>query len=337
MIIVLKKNVQEEKLNFLINKIKEKDCAASITFGKSADLLTVTGDTYKLDADYFKVFDFVVSVEKITKPFPLSAKSDEICDLIVDVDGQKIGGGNFCFIAGPCSIESEKQIIETALKLKKIGVAMLRGGAFKPRTSPYSFQGLGSLGIEFLVKAKKETGLPIVSEITSPSQIDLFKDVDVWQIGARNMQNFELLKEVAKTEKTLLLKRGTSATLTEWLCASEYLLAGGAKNVILCERGVKSFEPTSRASLDFTSLSKVKELTKLPVIVDPSHAAGLSKYVKPLSLAATAAGADGLMIEVHDRPETALSDGAQALTPDDFQGLYNDALKILPVVGKKIR
>lgn len=336
MIIVLKKNVQEEKLNFLINKIKEKDCEASIVIGESEDFLSVTGDTYKLDADYFKVFDFVTGVEKIAKPFPLAAKSDNGDDLTVEVDGRKIGGGNFCFIAGPCSVESEKQIIETAFSLKKIGVSMLRGGAFKPRTSPYSFQGLGSLGIELLVKAKKETGLPIVSEITSPWQIDLFKDVDVWQIGARNMQNFELLKEVAKVGKPLLLKRGTSATLTEWLLASEYLLAGGAKNIILCERGVKSFEPTSRASLDFTSLSKVKELTKLPVIVDPSHAAGVSKYVKPLSLAAAAAGADGLMIEVHDLPENALSDGAQALTPDDFQGLYNDVLKILPVVGKKI-
>lgn len=337
MIIVLKKNVQEEKLNFLINKIKEKGCEASVIIGKSEDLLSVTGDTYKLDADYFKVFDFVTGVEKVSKPFPLAAKSDNSDDLIVDVSGKKIGGGNFCFIAGPCSVESEKQIIETAFSLKKIGVSMLRGGAFKPRTSPYSFQGLGSLGIELLVKAKKETGLSIVSEITSPSQIDLFKDVDVWQIGARNMQNFELLKEVAKVGKPLLLKRGTSATLTEWLLASEYLLAGGAKDVVLCERGVKSFEPTSRASLDFTSLSKVKELTKLPVIVDPSHAAGFSKYVKPLSLAAAAAGADGLMIEVHNLPENALSDGAQALTPDDFKGLYNDVLKILPVVGKKIK
>lgn len=256
-----------------------------------------------------------------------SRKSKEE-NTIIDVNGCKIGGGNFQIIAGPCSVESLEQIVEVAVAVKEAGATMLRGGAYKPRTSPYDFQGLEALGIQFLVKAKKETGLPIVSEILDISNLDLFEDVDVLQVGARNMQNFALLKALGKTNKPVLLKRGISATYQELLTSAEYILSEGNPNVILCERGIRTFETYTRNTLDISAVPVLKQLSHLPVIADPSHGAGRSELVESLSLAATAAGADGIMVEVHTHPEEALSDGRQSLTPDAFANLMKKIKKI---------
>ena len=242
-------------------------------------------------------------------------------DTIVDIAGYKIGGGNFQVIAGPCSVESEEQVLKIAQSVKASGAHLLRGGAFKPRTSPYAFQGLKADGIKYLLEAKKKTGMPIVSELMSMEHIDLFNDVDVIQVGARNMQNFELLKELGKIQKPILLKRGLANTLSEFLMSAEYIMAGGNENVILCERGIRTFETATRNTLDISAIPMLKEKTHLPIIVDPSHAAGIRSMVDPLSMAAIAAGADGLMIEVHNNPEKALCDGAQSLTPQMFDTL----------------
>ena len=252
-----------------------------------------------------------------------------------DIGGNKFGGGNFQIIAGPCSIETEKQIITIAEEVKKAGATLLRGGAFKPRTSPYSFQGLRNQGLELLLKAKQETGMPIVTELMSVSHLDLFKDVDLIQIGARNMQNFELLKEVGKTKKPVLLKRGLANTIEEWLMSAEYIMSEGTKDVILCERGIRTFESYTRNTLDLSAIPLLKELTHLPVIVDPSHASGLSRLVKPLSLASVGAGADGLMIEVHNDPAHALCDGAQSIKPDKFKEIVDSIDVMLPLVKKQ--
>ena len=256
-------------------------------------------------------------------------------DTIVEIGDAKFGGDNFTIVAGPCSIETESQIIEVANAVKNSGAKMLRGGAFKPRTSPYSFQGLKAQGLELLLKAKEETGLPIVTEIMSVTHLDLFKDVDLIQIGARNMQNFELLKEVGKTKKPVLLKRGLCNTIEEWLMSAEYLMSEGAKDIVLCERGIRTFEPYTRNTLDLSAIPLVKELTHLPVIVDPSHASGLSRLVLPMSLASVGSGADGLIIEVHNNPQKALCDGAQSLKPDDFDSLVKKVNTMLPICNKK--
>lgn len=336
MIILVKKNCEIEKLDSLINRIERHGLKTDTFNCEDYVVLSVSGDLSKIDVEAVRANDIVLGIKRVTEPFYLASRKNKKRDTVVDVCGRKIGGGNFCFIAGPCAVESEKQIVETAIQLKKAGVQILRGGAFKPRTSPYSFQGLGVEGLKYLSQAKKETGLPVVSEITSVNQLDLFSDIDVLQIGARGMQNFELLKEVGKSNKPILLKRAISATIEEWLLSAEYLLSQGCKDVILCERGIRTHEPTSRATLDLSSIPVLKELTHLPVIVDPSHASGNARYVKSLSLAGVAVGADGVMIEVHPSPETALSDGAQAVTPSVFNDIYKDVTRILPIINKRI-
>ncbi len=329
MIITLKQDCDRLKTESLISKIRSYGLKAETVNCNDRTLVTVSGDTSAVDIEVFRAFDVVESVKRIEEPFKLAARKFKPDGTVVDVGGNKIGGGNFCFIAGPCSVESEFQIIEIAEKLKAAGANLLRGGAFKPRTSPYSFQGLGKEGIKLLLKAKKETGMPVVSEITCVTQEDLFYDIDVVQIGARNMQNFELVKKVGQMKKPVLLKRGLCSTVEEWLMSAEYLLTEGATDVILCERGIRTFEPTSRSTLDLSSIPVLKERTHLPVIVDPSHASGNGRFVESLSLASAAVGADGLMIEVHTDPENALSDGAQAITPTAFSRLYDKVNKIL--------
>lgn len=335
MIIVVKKNSEEKQLNNLINWVKERGLGVHFSEGEHSSVIGLIGDTSKIDIDLVRSMDIVESAKRIQEPYKKANRKFHPDDTIVDVGGHKFGGNHFQIIAGPCSVECESQIIEVAQAVKKAGATLLRGGAFKPRTSPYSFQGLRDTGIELLLKAKAETGLPIVTEIMSVRHLDLFADVDMVQIGARNMQNFELLKEVGKMRKPVLLKRGLANTIEEWLMSAEYLMSEGTEDVVLCERGIRTFEPYTRNTLDLSAIPLLKELTHLPVIVDPSHASGLSRLVKPLSLASVGAGADGLMIEVHNDPLHALSDGAQSLRPDQFQDVVSSVTKMLPLVGKR--
>lgn len=328
MIIVLKKNYDYKDVKKIIDKISAYGLTAEVVIGESSDVINVIGDTYKFDVESLRAFPAVEAVKRLTLPYHLVNNNFVFDDTNFCFNDLSIEKGDFCFIAGPCSVESETQIVTLAEKLKDIGVTALRGGAFKPRTSPYSFQGLGNEGIRLLLKAKAETGLKIVSEITDVRQLVLFTNVDMLQIGARNMQNFELLKEVAQTDKPILLKRGLASTIEEWLLAAEYLMSYGNGKVILCERGVRSFDPSSRSILDLSSIPTLKELTSLPVIVDPSHASGNARHVKPLALAAAAVGADGVMIEVHDDPVNAFSDGAQAVTTDEFKDIHDAAIRI---------
>jgi 3-deoxy-7-phosphoheptulonate synthase len=289
--------------------------------GTQSTVLGLIGDTSAIDTDLVAAQDFVESVRRVQEPYKKANRKFHPDDTVVTLPGgQKIGGGGLTLIAGPCSVESEGQICEIARRVKKSGAKFLRGGAFKPRTSPYSFQGLKAEGLDLLASAKKVTGLPIVTEIMSEKYIDLFlkKGVDIFQVGARNMQNFELLKELGRIRKPVLLKRGLSNTLQELLMSAEYIMAGGNDQVILCERGIRTFEPYTRNTLDISAIPVLKKHSHLPVVVDPSHAGGISWLVEPLSLAAVAAGADGLIIEVHNDPPKALSDGAQSLTPDQF-------------------
>ena len=279
-----------------------------------------------------ELLDIVDFVKRITEPFKNANRKFHPEDTVIDVGGAKIGGGNFAVIAGPCSVETEEQITEVARRVKAAGATMLRGGAFKPRTSPYDFQGLKADGIELLVKAKKETGLPIVTEIMNANHLPLFEDVDVIQVGARNMQNFELLKELGKTKKTILLKRGLANTFKELLMSAEYIMSEGNENVILCERGIRTFETYTRNTLDLSAVCALHELTHLPVVVDPSHATGRADYVKPMAMAATACGADGIMIEVHNNPAKALCDGAQSVTPDQFDDIMSRIKTIREVI-----
>ena len=279
--------------------------------------------------------EIVESVKRISDPFKSANRKFHPDDSVIDISGTTtVGGSIFGAIAGPCSIESEEQIITVAKAVKASGATMLRGGAFKPRTSPYDFQGLRADGIELLLEAKKETGLPIVTEIMNANHLPLFEDVDVIQVGARNMQNFELLKELGKTRKPILLKRGLANTLKELLMSAEYIMAGGNENVILCERGVRTFETYTRNTLDLSAVPMLHELSHLPVIVDPSHATGLSRLVKPMALAAAACGADGIMIEVHNNPKAALCDGPQSLTPEQFDDVMKAVNKVLTVVNE---
>lgn len=335
MIIVVKKNSEEKQLNNLINWVKERGLGVHFSEGEHSSVIGLIGDTSKIDVDLVRSMDIVESAKRIQEPYKKANRKFHPDDTIVDVGGHKFGGNHFQIIAGPCSVECESQIIEVAQAVKKAGATLLRGGAFKPRTSPYSFQGLRDTGIELLLKAKAETGLPIVTEIMSVRHLDLFADVDMVQIGARNMQNFELLKEVGKMRKPVLLKRGLANTIEEWLMSAEYLMSEGTEDVVLCERGIRTFEPYTRNTLDLSAIPLLKELTHLPVIVDPSHASGLSRLVKPLSLASVGAGADGLMIEVHNDPLHALSDGAQSLRPDQFQDVVSSVTKMLPLVEKR--
>jgi 3-deoxy-7-phosphoheptulonate synthase len=329
MIVVLKKDATQQQMDNLISWIKGQNVGVHISKGVYQTVLGLIGDTAKIDTDLLEGLDFIDSVKRISEPFKNANRKFHPDDTIVDIGGVKIGGGNFQFIAGPCSVESPGQVLEIAKKVKSAGAALLRGGAFKPRTSPYDFQGLRAEGIEILLEAKKSTGMPIVTEIMNPNHIPMFEDVDVIQVGARNMQNFELLKELGMLKKPILLKRGLANTLKELLMSAEYIMAGGNENIILCERGIRTFETYTRNTLDISAVPMLKELSHLPVIIDPSHACGISRMVMPMSLAAAACGADGLMIEVHNDPIHALCDGAQSLTPEQFAEVSRKVNRIL--------
>ena len=334
MVIIIKQNYEQQQLDNLVKWVKDQGVGADLIVGSHSTILGLIGDTRKIDMDLLRTLDIVENVKRIQEPYKCANRKFHPDDTIVDVGGHKFGGDNFQIIAGPCSVESEKQVIEIAKAVKKAGATILRGGAYKPRTSPYAFQGLKQSGLQLLLKAKKETGMPIVTEIMSSSHIDQFVDVDIIQIGARNMQNFELLKEVGKMNKPVLLKRGLANTIEEWLMSAEYIMSEGTKDIILCERGIRTFEPYTRNTLDLSAIPLLKELTHLPVIVDPSHASGLARLVKPLSLAAVGAGAQGLMIEVHNDPEHALCDGAQSIKPDQFAEVVKQVDVMLPLVNK---
>jgi len=321
MIVILKASATEEKRNQLIDWLKGQDLGVHVSVGEYQTVLGLIGDTSRVDMDLIASLDIVDSVKRVTDPFKCCNRKFHPDDTIVTVGDVKIGGGNFCLIAGPCSVESEAQIVEVAQDVKKAGANLLRGGAFKPRTSPYAFQGLKGEGIELLKLARRETGLPIVTEIMSVNDMELFEDVDVIQVGARNMQNFDLLKELGKLDKPILLKRGLANTMKELLMSAEYIMASGNERVILCERGIRTFETYTRNTLDLSAVPMLHELSHLPVVVDPSHATGAAKLVGPMALAGAACGADGLMIEVHNDPMHALCDGAQSLTPAQFDAL----------------
>ena len=334
MIIVVKKGSEKKQVDNLLKWISNQGLKVDISVGENSTVIGLVGDTSKIDIDLVHSMDIVETVKRIQEPYKCANRKFHPEDTIVDVGGHKFGGDNFQIIAGPCSIESEKQIIDIALAVKKAGANLLRGGAFKPRTSPYAFQGLKKDGLDLLLKAKKETGMPIVTELMSVRHIDLFGDVDLVQIGARNMQNFELLKEVGRMGKPVLLKRGLANTIEEWLMSAEYIMSEGCKDVILCERGIRTFETLTRNTLDLSAIPLLKELTHLPVIVDPSHASGLSRLVKPLSLASVGVGADGLMVEVHNDPPHALCDGAQSIRLEQFADIVTRIDVMLPLVNK---
>ena len=319
MIIILKKDAAESQVNGLLALLESKNIQPHVSRGSLQTIVGCVGDVSHLDPGILEALDGVASVQRIQEPFKAANRKFHPDDTVVDCSGAKIGGGNFAVIAGPCSVESEEQIVGIAKAVKASGATMLRGGAFKPRTSPYAFQGLGKLGLDMLLTAKRETGLPIVTELMDFKDIELFNDVDVIQIGARNMQNFNLLKEVGSyTKKPILLKRGMSATLQELLMSAEYVLASGNPNVILCERGIRTFETSLRNTLDLGVVPLLHQMSHLPVFVDPSHATGRAKMVEPMAVAAAAIGADGLIIEVHNDPPHAKCDGAQSQTPEMF-------------------
>ncbi len=332
MIAIIKRGVKENQIENLISWLEGQNLTVHLSKGEYTTILGLVGDTSKVDIELLENLEIVEKVKRISEPFKSANRKFHPNDSVVDVSGVKIGDGNFAIIAGPCSVESEAQIVEIAKRVKESGASLLRGGAFKPRTSPYDFQGLQADGLELLKIAKQETGMPIVSEIMNANHLALFEDVDLIQVGARNMQNFELLKELGKTKKPILLKRGLANTMKEWLMSAEYIMAGGNENIILCERGIRTFETYTRNTLDISAVPMLDELTHLPIIVDPSHACGISRLVKPMALASAAAGADGLMIEVHNDPINALCDGAQSLTPDEFDDVAKSVSKILEVV-----
>ena len=320
MIIIVKPETKKERVNDLIHWIESQNLRTHLSTGDYSTIIGVIGDTSKLDSDLIRGLDIVENVKRVSEPYKNANRKFHPQDSVIQVGADKclVGGGHFAMIAGPCSVESEEQIISVAQSVKAAGATMLRGGAFKPRTSPYAFQGLKADGIELLVKAKQATGLPIVTEIMNANHLPLCEEVDVIQVGARNMQNFELLKELGHTRKPILLKRGLANTLQELLMSAEYIMAGGNENVILCERGIRTFETATRNTLDLSAVAALHEMTHLPVIVDPSHATGVARYVKPMAMAAAACGADGLIIEVHNDPPHALCDGAQSLRPEQF-------------------
>ena len=321
MIVILKENTSAQTMEQIVGNFKSFGFDVHISQGSTHTILGLIGDTGKLDIDQIKMIGCVDDVKRIQEPFKNANRKFHPLDTVVKVKDAAIGDGSLTVIAGPCSVESEEQIISVARSVKASGAKLLRGGAFKPRTSPYAFQGLREEGIRLLLEAKKDTGLPIVTEIMDLSQLDLFADVDVIQVGARNMQNFELLKQLGHTEKPILLKRGLANTYQELLMSAEYIMAFGNENVILCERGIRTFENYTRNTLDISAIPVLKKLSHLPVIVDPSHAVGFAEFVEPLSLAAAAAGADGLIIEVHNNPACAKCDGMQSLTMPDFAAL----------------
>ena len=330
MIVILKKNPEEKQLNNLMAWLKSLGIAIHPSEGATHLVLGLVGDTSVVDIDLLRALDIVEDVKRVQEPYKNANRKFHEEDSVIPVGNTQVGGNVFSVIAGPCSIESEEQVCLIATAVKAAGATMLRGGAFKPRTSPYAFQGLRGHGLELLLEAKRLTGLPVVTEIMDLSQLPLFDEVDVIQVGARNMQNFELLKELGHTGKPILIKRGLANTLQELLMSAEYVMAGGNEKVILCERGIRTFETATRNTLDLSAVPMLKKLTHLPVIVDPSHATGISWMVKPMALAAAAAGADGLMIEVHNDPGRALCDGAQSLTPEAFRDVMEGVRAVLP-------
>ena len=338
MIIVMKTTATSKDVEKVSKIITDKGLKVSVVNGTEQSVIGVIGDTTKIDPRAIEVDMAVDHVMRVSEPYKLANRAFHPDDTIVDVAGVKVGGDNLALIAGPCSVESEEQVIEIAKAAKKAGANILRGGAFKPRTSPYAFQGMGSSGLDILVAAKKATGLPICSELMDAQYLDEFNEkVDLIQIGARNMQNFDLLKKVgAGTKKPILLKRGLSATFEEWIMSAEYIMANGNPNVILCERGIRTFETYTRNTLDLQAIPVIKKLTHLPIIIDPSHAGGKWWLVEPMAKASIAAGCDGLMIEVHNNPEKALCDGPQSLRPEKYEELLKQINKIADVVGKKV-
>ena len=330
MVVILKKNPNEKQLENLKNWLRSLGLELHISSGANQTVLGLVGDTSVVDIDLIKALDIVEEVKRIQEPFKNANRKFHPRDTVIEVGEMKLGGGNFQFIAGPCSVETEEQICYVAQAVKDAGAGILRGGAFKPRTSPYSFQGLGADGIRLLLEAKEKTGLPIITEIMDLGQLKYFDDVDIIQVGARNMQNFELLKELGHLRKPVLIKRGMSATLQELLMSAEYVMAGGNDQVILCERGIRTFETYTRNTLDLSAVPVLKSMSHLPVVIDPSHATGKSTLVRSMALAAAAAGADGLMIEVHNDPQHAWCDGPQSITPEAFAALAEDVRHILP-------
>ena len=328
MIVVMKPGVTKESRDQLIHWLKNLGLDIHISEGAYQTVLGLVGDTTKVDMDLVSSLEIVDSVKRVTEPFKCCNRKFHPEDTVVEIGDVKVGKGHFCMIAGPCSVESEEQIVAVAKAVKASGADMLRGGAFKPRTSPYDFDGLKATGLELLKIARAETGLPIVSEIMSTEALPLFEDVDVLQVGARNMQNFDLLRELGKTNKPILLKRGLANTLKELLMSAEYIMASGNERVILCERGIRTFDDYTRNPLDLAAVPMLHELTPLPVIVDPSHATGVNRLVPPMAMAAAACGADGLIIEVHNDPPHALCDGAQSLTPQQFDAVANKVFSL---------
>ena len=337
MIIVLKPRTTEENIIRVENMIKRHGLDTHTVRGAEMTIIGCIGDTTSVDSKLFEVDTCVDKVMHVQEPYKLANRAFHPEDSVIDVSGVKIGGGHMGVIAGPCSVESFDQVLEIAKAAKASGANLLRGGAFKPRTSPYSFQGLGLEGLDILCKVREEVGLPIVTELMSPDYLDVFEEkVDQIQIGARNMQNFDLLKQLGKVKRPILLKRGLNATYEEWIMSAEYIMASGNENVILCERGIRTFETFTRNTLDLQSIPVLNNKTHLPVVIDPSHAGGKWWLVEPMAKAAVAAGADGLMIEVHNNPECALCDGAQSLKPEKFDALLKQIRQIAEVVGKQI-
>ena len=330
MVVILKKNPNEKQLENLKNWLRSLGLELHISSGANQTVLGLVGDTSVVDIDLIKALEIVEEVKRIQEPFKNANRKFHPRDTVIEVGEMKLGGGNFQFIAGPCSVETEEQICYVAQAVKDAGAGILRGGAFKPRTSPYSFQGLGAEGIRLLLEAKAKTGLPIITEIMDLHQLEYFDEVDIIQVGARNMQNFELLKELGHLRKPILIKRGMSATLQELLMSAEYVMAGGNEQVILCRRGIRTFETATRNTLDLSAVPVLKGLSHLPVVIDPSHATGKASLVRPMAMAAAAAGADGLMIEVHNDPQHAWCDGPQSITPEAFASLAQDVRNILP-------
>ena len=337
MIIVLKPRTTKQDIVRVEDMVKARGLDTHIIEGSEMTIIGCIGDTTRIDMKLFEVDPAVTKVMHVQEPYKLANRAFHPEESIVDVSGVKVGGGHLAMIAGPCSVESTEQVLEIALAAKASGANLLRGGAFKPRTSPYSFQGLGLEGLDILCEVKQETGLPIVTELMSPDHLELFNEkVDLIQIGARNMQNFDLLKQLGQLDRPILLKRGLNATYEEWIMSAEYIMASGNENVILCERGIRTFESYTRNTLDLQSIPVLRKLTHLPVIVDPSHAGGKWWLVDAMSRAAIAAGADGLMVEVHNNPECALCDGAQSLKPEKYDELFRDVTQIAKVLGKTV-
>lgn len=336
MIIILKQNTPQNEVNSFIQGFEKAGLTTHLSQGSHTTILGLIGDTSALDADALSANKIVESVKRISEPYKATNRKFHPENTVISIGNHKIGDPFFSVFAGPCSIESEEQLTTIAREVKQSGASFLRGGAFKPRTSPYAFQGLHQEGLKLLSQAKKETGLPIVTEIMNVNHLDMFNDVDVIQVGARNMQNFEMLKELGRCDKPILLKRGLSSTIEELLMSAEYIMAGGNSNVILCERGIRTFETMTRNTLDLSAIPLLKKISHLPVIVDPSHATGLNWLVKPLSKAAISVGADGLMIEVHNDPANALCDGPQSLTPSDFEQTMQVIKAMVAFEGKTL-